>query len=269
VIFSAGVVGVVWGAGAAKKPAPVKPAELACGMHYMPMIPGYFWTYISGDLQVTIKIINTSDGGKDAKGHAVTKIDVEEQTPHQGPLLKLQWTCTKEEGLKVPPESFMFAGETGSLNGMKFEEKSHDGVSVAPDADFVISKDQKDQVANQGWHEDVKIDVTRTDEGGDGVEHAPAKLDLTRDVTVHPEADVECPLTGGHLNAIKATYELRGTVSLDGLETPTPLPVKRYTDEKNKDVQPPGMWFVKDLGIIRFQDAFDKDWELRATNIIF
>src|SRR5438067_1488715 len=83
VLVSAVLAGGV-GAGAGGTPKPAKPEkapEPACGMHYLPMVPGNFWTYRSGDLQVTVKIVAVSDGGKNDKGDAVTKIDVEEQTP--------------------------------------------------------------------------------------------------------------------------------------------------------------------------------------------
>lgn len=250
-------------AGAGGKAKPVKPPEPACGMHYMPIVPGNFWTYRSGDLQLTVKIVAVSDGGKNDKGDPVSKIDVEEQTPKindktDGPVVKTQWTCTAKDGLVIPPESFMFAGETGTMHGMTFDVKSHTGVSIAPDASFV---------KDTGWDEKVLVDVTRTDTGGDGITFPPAKLELSRATTIHPEEEVVCPANGAHLQALRATYELRGTVSIEGLEKPSPLPVKRYTDEKNKELVPPGMWFVKDVGVLKYQDAYDKDWELYGTNV--
>jgi hypothetical protein len=225
------------GGGGAKKPA--------CGLRNLPLYPGASWTYKSGVDEMKLAVDEVGPG-KDAEGNAATVIKVDET--FKGETNKLEWTCTEKAGLRVPPESFFFTGEAGGLWGSSIKITKHDDVWLHPDAEVIH---------DSGWQEKVKADLTRTDLGGRGAKLEPAKIEVERYVKVDGNEQVEVP--AGSFNATKVTFELRGRAIVGDDKT------EMQIDDKN----PGAMFFVKDLGIVTYEDNLKtrKSWQLIATTV--
>ncbi len=223
---------------AAAKPAP---PVLACGIRDLPMTVGNTWTYRAGGEQVMLKITDIS-AGKDWAGKPATVVSVEETLGAR--LTKTTWTCTTG-GVLFPPDSFFFSGEPGGGVGQTFTVTGREALSLPADSGII---------ADANWIETIKADVARPDLGGANATHAPAKLEVELHVQVHPSGGVAVPV-GNFPQAMKVGFELRGR-GLVG-EQKMEIPIKR-----------PGAFYVaKGIGIVKIEDAFDKNWELVESNL--
>ena len=226
---------------AAARPRRDKPGGAACGLRSLPLAVGNTWTYKQAALEVTVKVVAVAPG-KNAAGAAITEIKVEETFADR--TLPQTWTCTPKEGLTLPPDSFLFSGEPGGGVGATFTVTSHAEVTYPAEAALV---------AGYAWIEKVHADVGRADVGKAGAQHPAAKIEVERHASVQPGEAIELEL--GTLVAQKIGFELRGRgiVGEEKLE----LPVKR----------PGAIFYVKGLGVIKIDDAFDRTWTLVSTSL--
>jgi hypothetical protein len=236
-LFSPGAVAQKKGAAGKKAPA--------CGLRNFPLYAGASWTYKSGTDEMKIAVDEVGPG-KDADGAPATIIKVSET--YKGETSILQYSCTDKKGLRVPVESFFFTGEAGGLWGTQLAITKHDDVWLHPDVD--VSGDN-------GWQESVKADATRTDLGGRGAKHPDAKVEIERYVKVDGVEQLQVP--AGTWNAIKVTLQLRAKALIG----------EEKADVLVDDKTPGNMWFVKDLGIIGYEDNLKtrKAWQLVATTV--
>jgi hypothetical protein len=217
----------------------------ACGLRNFPLYAGASWTYKAGVDEMKISVDEVGPG-KDAEGNAVTVIKVDET--FKGETNKLEYTCTDKKGLRIPAESFFFTGEAGGLWGTSLTITKHDDVWLHPDAE--VSGDS-------GWQESVKADVVRTDTGGRGAKHPDAKVEIERYVKVDGVEQLAVP--AGTWNALKVTFQLRAKAFVGAEKADV------FVDDKT----PGNMWFVKDLGIVGYEDNLKtrKAWQLVATTV--
>jgi hypothetical protein len=221
--------------------APAKRPPLACGIQIIPLQKGNSWTYHSGTIDYIITILDVA-AGKDKDGKPITNIQVEEVN---GPRkIALTWTCTPETGLTVPPESLLFTGEPGGGVGVTIANLVVTEATLPP---------EKLLVQDFQWVHTVKGDANRIPAEGSGATHPAARVEIERHSTVQPSEGVTIGL--GYWNAVKITFELRGR-GIVGAEK-AEIPVKR----------PGAFWYVKKLGLVKIDDAFDKTWELTVTNV--
>lgn len=235
-------------------PASAKPkiavgGPTACGYKTLPLAVGNTWTYKADDqhkgVQITVKITGIGPG-KDWNGKPATVIDVEEA--YQGRTTKTSWTCTPTGGLIVALDSFYFAGEPGGGVGVQFKETSHDKEWLPPENEIAGG--------DAAWVETVKADATRTDAGGSGAVHVPAKVEIERHAQLKGTETVP-NIALGPLSTIKLGFELRGRGIIDPAP-PAEIPIKR----------PAMFWITRGLGLVKIDDAFDRTWELVETNLI-
>ena len=238
VALAAPVGAVAQKKGAAKK-AP------ACGLRNFPLFPGASWTYQAGVDAMKISVDEVGPG-KDAEGNPVTVIKVDET--FKGETNKLEYTCTDKKGLRIPPESFFFTGEAGGLWGTSLTITKHDDVWLHPDAEVI---------GDSGWQELLNADAVRTDTGGRGAKHPDAKVKIERYVKVDGTEQLSVP--AGTWNALKVTFQLRASAYVGAEKADV------FVDDK----VPGNMWFVKDLGIVGYEDNLKtrKAWQLVATTV--
>lgn len=220
--------------------APKKAPKPACGMNFLPLVAGNSWTFKSGNQLATVDILSVTEG-KDPEDKPLTTIEVKESYARKS--ITTTWTCNAA-GLRIAPDSFFFAGEPGGMPGMTVTVTKREDVTLAPDAAIV-----QDAV----WIEKVFADVARSDAAGQGATHLPSKLELERHVLVHPIDPTAVPI--GQFGAQKITFELRGRALAEG----------QRVDLQPK--RPGGLWLVKGLGPVKVMDAYEKTWELTATNL--
>jgi hypothetical protein len=229
---------------AQKKAGGPKPKP-ACGLRNLPLFTGASWTYKSGvdEMKITVESVAP---GKDAEGKPATVIKVDETYKNES--LKLDYTCTDKEGLRVPPESFFFTGEPGGIYGDTVTITKHEDVWLHPDVEAIT---------DSGWQEKIKADVTRADTGGRGAKHPDAKIEVERYVVVKGVDLVVLPL--GQYNATKVQFELRSRAFIGEDKT------EQIIDDKN----PGALWMVKDLGVVQVEDNLKtrRTWELVATTV--
>src|SRR5688500_6294897 len=106
-------------AAAARPERGSRDASSACGVEILPLVEGNTWSWQSLDDTVTVTIKKITAGDP-------TIFEVEEKLADR--TLALTWTCT-DEGLVVPPGSFLWLGEPGGGVGMELEVSKHEGVS--------------------------------------------------------------------------------------------------------------------------------------------
>jgi hypothetical protein len=228
-------------AGAQKKKKIGATGPTACNLKSIPLAAGNSWTYRSGGQTVTIKVLDVGPG-KDFAGKAVTVANVEETFNDN--TTKTVFTCTPA-GLQVPLESFFFTAEPGGGVGTAFTVTARDRVTWLPDGEIA---------EGNGWIEAVKADAVRTDMGGAGAEHMPAKIEVERHVNVRATEKLMIGL--GEFNTTHIIFELRGR-GIIGDER-SEIPIKR----------PGAVWMVKGVGYVKVDDTFDKTWELVESSLV-
>ena len=236
-LVSPGAVAQKKGGGGKKAPA--------CGLRNFPLYTGASWTYKSGTDEMKISVDEVGPG-KDTDGAPATVIKVSET--YKGETSILEYSCTDKKGLRVPVESFFFTGEAGGLWGTSLTITKHDDVWLHPDAE--VSGDS-------GWQELLKADVVRSDTGGRGAKHPDAKIEVERYVKVDGVEQLSVP--AGTWNALKVTFQLRARAFVGAEKADV------FVDDK----APGNMWFVKDLGIVGYEDNLKtrKAWQLVATTV--
>lgn len=217
---------------------------LACGYKTMPLATGNTWTYKAGAAQVIVKIAGVGQG-KDWSGKPATVIDVEET--YNGRTVKSQWSCTAAGGLILPIDDFLWAGEPGGAVGETFTVKSHEKAWLVPEAELV---------GDVAWIEIVKADVVRPDGSGTGAgaQHRPGELEVERHAQLKGTENVVTLV--GQFVAERVVFELRGRATVEAEKAE--VPIKR----------PATVWYTKGLGVVKFDDAFDKTWELTESNLV-
>ncbi|MBI4510092.1 MAG: hypothetical protein HY698_10695 [Deltaproteobacteria bacterium] len=223
-------LGILW---LIPRPASAQVKTAACGLRNLPLAAGNTWTYRSGSVDVTIRVLEVT-AGKDAAGRPVTKISVEEKL--HGRTHTTSMSCTTQ-GLSVPPDSFFFAGEPGGAVGGKFTETAREGVTWPQDAALA---------PGISWVEKVKADQSGP--------HLAAHVEVERHVAVKGPEQVVSPL--GRFTAQRVGFELRGRGVVK--DQKQELPVKR----------PGTFWIARGVGVLRVEDAFDRAWELVGTNLV-
>jgi hypothetical protein len=226
----------------AKKAAPAAggPAP-ACNFKSIPFVVGNTWTYKSGPQSLIIKVTEVGPG-KDELGHAATVITTEEQ--YLGRTVKAQHSCTAA-GMVLSLDSFFFSGEPGGGTLSTAAVTSRDKPSFLPEEQLTDGN---------GWVETVKADIARKDGDGAGAQHLQAKIEVERHVAVKTSESVM--LQVGQFTAQRVEIELRGRGIVG--EEKVEIPIKR----------PAEVWMAKGIGVVKFQDAFDKNWELAESNLM-
>lgn len=218
-----------------KKPAP------ACGITYLPLQPGNTWTYKAGATEVVVTVVGVAPG-KGADGKPRTEIQVEEAIGEK--KATATWTCTAAEGLTLPPTSILFAGEAGGGTNLTLVNPVTTGPTLVPDAQIIEGFQ---------WTHTLKADADRPAAPNTGAKHAPAKVEIELVQTVATPEDVTTAM--GDFTALKIGFELRGRGIVG--EEKAEIPVKR----------PGAFYYVKGVGVVKIEDAFDRVWDLSATNM--
>jgi len=230
-------------AGAGAKPTKAGAAPAACNLKGIPLAVGNTWTYRSGAQTVIIKVLEVAPG-KDLAGKPATVATLEEALGGDQ-TIKTAITCTPQMGMQIPLESFFFTGEPGGGIGTVFTITGRERATWLPDDQLI---------EGNGWIETIKADATRTDMGGAGMVHVPAKVEVERHVNVKGNEKIMIGL--GEFNTQVVMFELRGRGVIG--EEKSEIPIKR----------PGQVWLQKGIGYIKIDDAFDKTWELVETNLV-
>lgn len=219
----------------------------ACDLGYLPLVAGNSWVYTSGPDTLQVKVTGVAPG-TDEFGKPATLIKVRES--FAGKDVDHTWSCTKEGGLRVSPDSFFFVGEPGLRVGIEVKWTSHDDVWIHPDGNIV---------KDSGWQEKLKGDVTRPDTGGGGATHTEAKLEIERYALVKATETISLPIWQG--DAVHIEFNLRGRVFLGANKTDITV-----IDDKN----PGGVWLAKGVGVVRIKDNLKggKTWELTSSSLL-
>ena len=237
------VAGTAGSVAAAKKEKKPKAPPPACNMRSIPLVMGYVWTYKSGPHTVLLRVAEVTEG-KDAAGEPATVVKMEEK--YQDRTVSTTFTCSEAKGLVISPDSFLFAGEPGGAVGAAATVGKRESVTLLPD------KELKEGAA---WIEKVHGELARPDVGGQGAAHKAAKFEVERHVSVGRSEQIEIPL--GKASAQKISFELRGRGIVDNEKYE--IPIKR----------PGALYLMKGLGVVKIEDAFDRDWELVSTTVPF
>lgn len=227
-------------AAAQKKAKKVKPA---CGINYLPLAEGNWWTYEpvnqppAGPPAATLRVEVTK---VETEGK-VTTITMKET--YRGVDFDVVATCSKD-GLILPPESFFFAGEPGGVANMTIENFTHKGISLPI----------KLKGGVQLPLEEIKFDVTRVPAAGAKVTHDPAKVELERLVTVASGQQ----MVDTAIQTYRATpveFEIRG---------------RGLVGEKSSEiaVRDKGiLWFTPLIGLARVREVNSREWQLIDSSL--
>ena len=242
-LLSAGVLALLLAAPAhAQKAKPPKPA---CGISYLPLAEGNWWSY---------EAVNQPPGGPEAAPVKIEVIKVVSEggtdtitlkESYRGTDYEMTATCTKAGGLVLPPDSFFWASEPGGASMMVLENVEHKGSSYPGKG--LRSGDQ--------WLEEFKADVVRTAADGSKVVHAPAKIELERLTTVLPgRAIVDTAVKT--FTAMSLEFEMLG---------------RGLVDEKSQEIavrNKGAMWIDTKIGIVRAREISGREWQLLDTNLV-
>ena len=219
-----------------KKPTP------ACGIKYLPLTEGNWWTYEPVNqpptgapaAQLKVEVLKVETEGK------TTTITMKET--YREVEFEVVATCSKA-GLLLPPESFFFAGEPGGVSNMTIENFTRKGTS------FPITFKAGDQ-----WFEEFKFDVVRAPSEGVKVEHEPAKVELERLTTViQGQQMVDTAIQSYRTTPIEFEIRGRGLVGEKSSEIAV----------RNKGT----LWFSPLIGLARAREVSSREWQLIDSNL--
>lgn len=224
----------------AKKEKTPKTPPPACGLRSIPLALGNVWTYKSGQHTVLVRVAEVGPEKEDGT------VEIKMEEKFQDRTLQTTWTCNEKKGVVIAPDSFFFAAEPGGAVASTVTITKRDNVTLQAD---------KDLEPGGGWVEKVHGELARTDTGGQGATHKPGKWEIERHVSVGNSEQLELAI--GKANALRITFELRGRGLVENEKFE--IPIKR----------PGALYVMKGLGVVKLEDAFDRDWELVSTTVPF
>lgn len=220
----------------------VKRPKPACGIKYLPLVEGNWWTY---------EPVNQPPAGPPAAQLKVEVLEVETEGKTTTIVMKETYreveyeviaTCSAA-GLVLPPESFFFAGEPGGVANMTIENFTHKGTS------FPIKLKPGAQ-----WLEEITFDVLRGTTEGVKVEHEPAKVELERLTTVvWGQQMVDTAIQTYRTTPIEFQIVGRGLIGEKSSEIPV----------RDKGF----LWFTPLIGLARVREVSAREWQLIDSNL--
>ena len=225
--------------------ANAKPSAAPCGADFLPLAEGTEWSYeffvpesiepaaglhvIDPD-KVHIRVLEVTK-----KGDSAT-IKLEES--YRKVTTHTQIECSKD-GLRVPLESFFFAGQPGGGLGMKLDGLTRKGDS------FGLKKGKP----LDGYQEFVTTAVRQPTEGS-GAILDPARLEVERKAVVLGKQATDSGL-GDH-TATRIDVRMTARAALDSQAgKPFNMP----------EVQT-AMWFANGVGLVRVESSLGRGWKL-------
>lgn len=220
----------------------------ACNLSYLPFVEGMSWKYqyaippgvearaggLKAKVPDTFTIVVKSVEAKSA-GATITLEESYRKVVRQTVL-----TCDSK-GLRVPLESFYFAGELPGALGIQVENLEVEGAMYPGKAGLK---------RGESFYSDIKAQIVRTAGGDAKVEHPNASLEMERQITVGTRTDVEVE------HGIHTAYPVE--VALSGRAALAPTPDKQVA-------LPDGiamLWFAPKLGLVRSYNRLGQGWEL-------
>lgn len=234
-------------------------AASACGLDYLPFSEGHSYTYafvFPPDVDESTSAVKAKApetfGFKVmsvSEGKSGTEIQLEERyvfkLGERDQEVKYNTTlvCTDDK-LEVPPTSFFFAGELGTL-GMELQNVKTKGETF-PGKAGLVRGDAK--------YMELKADVLRKPAGGAKIEHSAAKLEIERQITIGKKAEVEVDY--GTFDATEVEVAMSGRTALaETADKQVSLPEGTAT-----------MWFVPNVGLVRVYNRMGQGWALSTRS---
>ena len=227
-------------------------AAAPCGLDFLPLVEGTEWTYepfvpeSAPDVpglhterppSLTVKVTAVKESGSE------THITVEESW--RKVAVSTELVCTKD-GLRVPPQSFFFAGEPGGGVGMELTDlKSTGGDTYAAG---------KKGLAGETYVE-FKAQAVRTPAEGSGATIPPANLEVERKMVVRGRETTESSM--GEHKAVKVQVQTTGRAALAA--------------QKDKPFNMPAvdslLWFAPGVGLVRAETSAGTGWKLTGHKL--
>lgn len=230
-------------------------AAPACGIKYLPMVPGTEWVYdyvpppppkegepeqlplVFPPKSITIKVVSVTPPKKGKRGP--TEIVLEETTEKLVHKTTLQCTGTE---LAVSPQSFFFAGEPGGGVQVELSNIHRTGKSYPGARGFIRA---------QTFELTLTADVKRS--SAEKITLDPVSLSVTRTLTHEGQQKVSGP--AGEFKATRIRLEVSGKVKLNNKETLFPRNV------------PGALWFADGVGLVQSYNTLGQQYRLNKTTI--
>ena len=226
---------------------PARPQRPACGISYLPLVPGTTWVYefvqppeleeaagprTEPPSTLEIEVVEVAERG------GQTTISLEER--YRDVAVKTQLRCDRGS-LTVPPESFFFAGEPGGGRGMTFEIESSEG-------QFYPGRGSLK--AGDSFYVALKGRVARPSAAAKTAAHAVAHLEIERKADVGETEEVETSM--GPMKARSIAIVLSGRAAVEpAVGEPVHMPETRSE-----------LLFVDDVGLVRAYNRLAHGWQL-------
>jgi hypothetical protein len=228
---------------AEKQPAP------ACGITYMPFVPGAQWTYeyvppddaaperglrLSPPDKIIVRVVSVS-----AAAGGETEIKLSEEWRKTAVEVVLR--CTRER-LVISPHSILFAGEIGGGMNVELENVKREG------GNFPGGRGLAD---GQTWEETLTGTVVRRPAERTDPQIPRANLELARQVSVTGRESVAT--AAGTFQALRVQVDLSGRAHVEGAA--------------DKAVEIPAgatgiLWFAPGKGLVKVRNARGDSWLL-------
>ena len=232
-------------ADAQRKPAP------ACGISYLPMVPGAEWTYEPywppeatppppararlipkppQKITIRVKTVTASKG----KPTEIVLVEIADKDKRETTI-----KCTGKT-LDVPHHSFFYAGEPIGGLGIKLVDVKRKSGNAFPGRRGLRIGDE--------WDDILTATLQRTSHHG--VKLSTGTIELERDVTV---ASVDrISVAAGTFQATQVQVELRGQIKLNGAKRPFEIPAGSVGL----------LWFSRGTGVVKARDAQGRYYQL-------
>ncbi len=235
---------------ATAKPKKAKAPASACGLSYLPFVEGTSWTYVytippgiedqPGVLKAKMPesfTINVKSVVSEGKSATITLAESYRKITRETVL-----TCS-ESGLRVPLESFFFAGELPGALGISTANLTEKGE---------LYPGKSGLKKGESFYVEVRGPLERVPGGDSKVVHLKANLEIERQITVGNKEEVE--VEHGIHSATAVEVAVSGRVILE--PTPDkPMPMPQGIAQ---------LWFTPDIGLVRAYNRLGEGWELSS-----
>ena len=232
-------------------------AVSACGIKFLPLLVGNWWSYQSVAAPTALPPAEEKQTPLPSKQILVTVASIE--TKGSDTIVtfdetvgtrKLKTTLTCGPGkIDLSPDAFWFGGEPGGFFSLEFPTFSRKGTT------WVLTKGT---IGENPWREDIVATWKRTPTKDSNATPGSGKLEIERQFTPAIPETINTPM--GAMAAEKLAIQVTGRVTLDG-QAPDSKPYELKAGLVNS------IWAADGVGIVQVLNSYSHMYVLSAVNL--
>ncbi len=232
-------------------------AVSACGIKFLPLLVGNWWSYQSVAAPIALPPVEEKQTPLPSKQILVTVAAIETKGSETIVTFdetvgtrKLKTTLTCSPGkVDLSPDAFWFGGEPGGFFSLEFPTFSRKGTT------WVLTKGT---IGENPWREDIVATWKRTPTKDSGATPGSGKLEIERQFTPALPETINTPM--GAMAAEKLAIQVTGRVTLDG-QAPGNKPYELKAGLVNS------IWAADGIGVVQVLNSYAHMYVLSAVNL--